>query len=66
MMKAPHGKMIISDLGCGMQHHQYIGLGHILDMKFRLNEEFNFYHPMLLENAKVGYRKGINPPTYEI
>jgi hypothetical protein len=46
-------KMVINDVGNGWQHHWLIGKNHLLDMDFKLNEEFSFFHPILLEDVTV-------------
>jgi hypothetical protein len=46
-------KMVINDVGNGWQHHWLIGKNHLLDMDFKLNEEFSFFHPILREDVTV-------------
>ncbi len=49
-------KMVINDVGNGWQHHWLIGKNHLLDMDFKLNEEFSFFHPILREDVTVSFK----------
>ena len=53
MMEDPHVKLVITDKGNGYVRHQLIRKNNPMDLCFKLNEQFSFYHPLLKEVVKV-------------
>ena len=45
--------MVITDLGNGWLRHQFTGKSHSNDVRFKLDEEFEFVDNVLNENVKV-------------
>lgn len=49
MLNDTTAKTIITDMGNGCQRQQFIGKLFSIDLTFKLNEEYSFYHPLLKE-----------------
>ena len=46
-------RLVILDKGNGYVRHQLMRKKHPMDLCFKLNEQFSYYHPMLKEVVKV-------------
>jgi len=46
-------RLTICDKGNGFHHHKMTGKGNNVEVTFKINEEFSFFHPILQENVKA-------------